>query len=124
MAMNKKIPKNIDEYIDLFPQEVQLLLEKMRLTIRKAAPKAEEWISYRIPTFKMNGNLVWFAAFKSHIGLYPSASGIAEFREELSAYKVAKGSVQFPLNKPLPLTLVSRIVRFRVKESLAKQKKK
>ena len=93
----------------------------MRLTIRKAAPNAREEISYGIPTFILDGNLVWFAAFKSHIGFYPGVSRIAAFRKKLSGYKVAKGSVQFPFDKPLPLALVSRIVKFRVKESLGKK---
>ena len=124
MTMNKKIPKNIDDYAGRFPQEVQQLLKKMRLTIRKAAPKAKEAISYGIPTFTLDGNLVHFAAFKSHIGFFPSSSAIAAFRKELSAYKGAKGSVQFPYDRPLPLALVSRIVKFRVKQSLGKKKKK
>ena len=93
MAINKKIPKNIDEYVGRFPEEVQQLLKKMRLTIKRAAPKAKETISYGIPTFTLDGNLVWFAAHKSHIGFYPRASAIAAFKKELSAYKVAKGSV-------------------------------
>ncbi len=122
--MNKKIPKNIDDYVDRFPKEVQQLLKKMRLTIKKAAPKAKEAISYGIPTFTLAGNLVHFAAYKSHIGFYPGASAIAAFRNELSAYKGAKGSVQFPLDEPLPLAVVSRIVKFRVKQSSSKQKKK
>ena len=122
MAMKRKVARNIDEYVDGFPKEVQQLLQQMRLTIKKAAPKAKEGISYAIPTFTLDGNLVWFAAFKSHIGFYPGASGIAAFRKELSAYKGAKGSVQFPLDRPLPLALVSRIVKFRLKESLGKKK--
>jgi len=93
----------------------------MRETIRKAAPQAEEAISYRIPTFKLNGNLVHFAAFKNHIGFYPTSSGILAFKKELSGYKTSRGTVQFPMDKPMPLDLVRRIVRFRVKESLSKQ---
>jgi uncharacterized protein YdhG (YjbR/CyaY superfamily) len=124
MAMNKKIPKNFDDYVDRFPKEVQQLLKKMRLTIKKAVPKANEKISYGIPTFTLDGNLVWFAAYKSHIGFYPGASAIAAFKKALSAYKGAKGSVQFPVDEPLPLALVSRIVKFRVKQSLSKRKKK
>jgi len=108
----------IDEYIKIYPSEVQIILEKVRLTIRKAAPEAVEAISYRMPTFKLNGkNLVHFAAFKNHIGFYPIPSGIEAFKEELSAYKQGKGSVQFPLDKPIPYELISRIVEFRVKES-------
>ncbi len=124
MAMTKKMPKNIDDYVDRFPKQVQQLLQKMRLTIKKAAPQAKETISYGIPAFALDGILVWFAAFKSHIGFYPRASATAAFKKELSAYKGAKGSVQFPFDEPLPLALVSRIVKFRVKQNLSKQKKK
>lgn len=124
MAMNKKTSKDIDDYIDQFPKEVQQLLKKMRVTIQKAAPEAQETISYGIPAFKLNGMLVWFAAHKGHIGFYPGASGIAAFKKELSAYKSAKGSVQFPFDSPLPLALVRRIVKFRVKEDLGKTRKK
>jgi len=124
MSMDKKISKNIDEYLIRFPKEVQQLLKKMRLTIKKAAPKAEEKISYGIPTFTLNENLVHFAGYKNHIGFYPTPSGITAFKKELSAYKGAKGSVQFPINEPLPLTLVSRIVKFRVKKSLNTKSKK
>lgn len=124
MAMNKKTPKDIDDYIDRFPGEAQQLLQQMRTTIKKAAPKAEETISYGIPAFRQNGMLVWFAAFKNHIGFYPHASGITAFKKELSAYKSAKGSVQFPFESPLPLALVSRMVKFRVKENIGKAGKK
>jgi uncharacterized protein YdhG (YjbR/CyaY superfamily) len=123
MAMNKTIPKNIDDYVDRFPDEVQQLLRKMRLTIGRAAPQAKETISYRIPTFTLYGNLVHFAAHKNHIGFYPTPSATTAFKKELSAYKGAKGSVQFPLDEPLPLALVSRIVKFRVKECLTKKKR-
>jgi uncharacterized protein YdhG (YjbR/CyaY superfamily) len=121
MAMTKKTPKNFADYVDRFPKDVQQLLRKMRLTIKKAAPQAKETISYGIPAFTLNGMLVWFAAFQSHIGFYPGASAIAAFKKELSAYKGAKGSVQFPFDEPLPLALVSRIVKFRVKQNLDKQ---
>ena len=124
MSMDKKISKNIDEYLIRFPKEVQQLLKKMRLTIKKAAPKAEEKISYGIPTFTLNENLVHFAGYKNHIGFYPTPSGITAFKKELSTYKGAKGSVQFPINEPLPLNLVSRIVKFRVNESLTTKNKK
>jgi uncharacterized protein YdhG (YjbR/CyaY superfamily) len=124
MAMNKKTPESIDDYVERFPKAVQQLLEKMRLTIKKAAPQAKEKISYSMPAFALDGILVWFAAHKSHIGFYPGAAGIASFKKELSAYKGAKGSVQFPFAEPLPLALVSRIVRFRVKQNLSKKKKK
>jgi len=124
MAMSRKTPKDIDDYIDRFPAEVQQLLEKVRLTIRKAAPKAEETISYGMPAFRFERILVWFASYKHHIGFYPGASGIAAFKKELSVYKGAKGSVQFPIDKPLPLALVSRIVKFRVEEDQNKKKGK
>jgi uncharacterized protein YdhG (YjbR/CyaY superfamily) len=121
--MNKQTPKNIDEYVDRLPPEVRQLLGKMRLTIQEAAPQAEEKISYGIPAFALNGMLVWFAAFKKHIGFYPGAGAIATFKKELSAYKGAKGSVQFPFDRPLPLALVSRIVKFRVKQNQSSKKK-
>jgi len=119
-----KKPKDIDEYIARYPKTTQKLLEQFRATVKKAAPKAEEVISYGMPAFKSNGLLVWFAAYSKHLGFYPRVSAIAAFTKELSAYKGAKGSVQFPLDKPLPLGLVARIVKFRVKENLAKQKAK
>ena len=122
MDAGKRQSKNIDEYIQTFPEEVQIILEKMRQTIRKAVPEAEEAISYQIPTFKLNGNLVHFAAFKNHIGFYPIPTGIQAFEEELSPYKQGKGSVQFPIDQPVPYDLVRRIVRFRVNESLGKVK--
>jgi len=115
----------MDEYIASFPDEVQGILETMRRTIKKAAPTAEETIRYQMPTFKLNGkNLVHFAAFKHHIGFYPIPSGIAAFQKELSVYKQGKGSVQFPLDKPMPYDLVKRIVLFRVNETLELMKEK
>jgi uncharacterized protein YdhG (YjbR/CyaY superfamily) len=114
MKSNATIFDSIDTYITQFPPEVQALLQQMRQTIQKAAPSATEAISYQIPTFKLSGNLVHFAAFKKHIGFYPGAAGIAAFQDELVGYKSAKGSVQFPLDKPLPLAMVSKIVKFRV----------
>ena len=114
---------NIDEYIQSFPESVQEKLQMIRQTVHSAAPEAKEAISYQMPTFKLNGNLVHFAAFKEHIGFYPIPSGIEAFVEELSKYKTGKGSVQFPLNEPLPLDLVKRIVEFREKENLSKKKK-
>jgi uncharacterized protein YdhG (YjbR/CyaY superfamily) len=108
---------SIDEYIRGFPTEVQRILNRLREVIRKAAPDAEEKISYRMPTFFLHGNLVHFAAYRSHIGFYPTSSGIEAFKQELAAYKWAKGSVQFPIDEPLPYELVSRIVRFRVAET-------
>ncbi|HEU0296531.1 MAG TPA: DUF1801 domain-containing protein [Anaerolineales bacterium] len=118
MRTKQTPPKNIDEYIAGFPEDVQKVLEKIRKTIRKAAPQAEEIINYGIPTFTLNGNLVHFAAFKNHIGFYPTPSGIEKFKDELSVYEGAKGSVQFPLDKPMPLGLISKIVKFRAKENL------
>jgi len=114
--------KTIDEYINTFPEDIQIILEKMRQTIRKAAPEVSEVISYRMPGFKLNGSLVWFAAFKNHIGFYPTSSGIEAFKNELSSYKTSKGAIQFPLDKPIPYDLVENIVLFRVDENLAKKK--
>lgn len=114
------MPINIDEYISTFPDDVQAKLEKIRSVIRKAAPEAVERISYQMPTFFLHGNLVHFAAYKRHIGFYPAPSGIKAFERELSKYKWAKGSVQFPLDREIPYDLISRIVAFRVKENLAK----
>lgn len=114
---------NIDQYIASFPKKIQLILEQVRMTIKKASPGAEETISYAIPTFKLNRhNLVHFAAFKNHIGFYPSPSGIKQFKKELSVYTSAKGSVQFPINKPMPFQLVTEIVQFRITEVEKKQK--
>ncbi|WP_345296992.1 DUF1801 domain-containing protein [Candidatus Villigracilis affinis] len=110
--------KNIDDYIATFPKGTQTVLKKLRATIRKAAPKAEETINYQIPTFTLQGNLVHFAAFKNHIGFYPTPSGIEKFKEELSVYEGAKGSVKFPLDKPIPYALITKIVKFRVQENL------
>ena len=114
----------IDEYITMFPDEIQAILQRLRQTIHKAAPEATEAISYQMPTFKLNGNLVHFAAFKSHIGFYPVPSGIEAFREELEPYIKGKGTIQFPLDKPIPYDLVEKTVEFRVKENLAKKKAK
>ena len=114
----------IDEYISTFPADVQAILQKVRETIRKAAPEATEAISYQMPTFKLNGNLVHFAAFKSHIGFYPIPSGIEKFKKELAPYPQGKGSVQFPLDRPIPYALITKIVKFRVKENSEKAKAK
>lgn len=124
MKTDQTAPKTIDEYIAGFPQEVQEILQKIRQTIRAAAPDAEEKISYQMPTFTLNGNLVHFAAFKNHIGLYPAPTGIEKFKKELAAYQSAKGSVRFPLDKPIPFALIGKITRFRVKENLARAKAK
>lgn len=111
--------RTIDEYIQAFPGDVGRLLERMRQAIKVAAPEAVEAISYQMPTFKLNGrNLVHFAAFTNHIGFYPTPSGIESFQKELTPYKQGKGSVQFPLDKPLPLELVRKIVRYRAQENL------
>ena len=110
--------KDIDEYISGFPADVQKILQKIRRTIQKAAPKATEAISYQIPTFKLNGkNLIHFAAFKNHIGLYPVPRGVPEFDEELAAYKGGKGTAQFPLDKPIPYDLIERIVKVKLGKS-------
>lgn len=113
-------PKNIDEYIAGFPLNVQDILEQIRAAIRESAPDAEEAIKYQIPTFVLKENLVHFAAFKNHVGFYPTPSGIEEFKNELSSYEHAKGSVRFPIDKPIPLKLIRKIVAFRVKEATAK----
>ena len=126
MMVNRVLAKNIDEYIAGFPPDVRMILEKIRGTVRKAAPGAEETFNYGIPTFTLNGNLVHFAAFEKHIGFYPTPGGIEKFKDELSAYKMAKGSVQFPLDQKIPYGLIRKIVKFRVQENLEKaaQKKK
>lgn len=110
--------KDIDDYISSFPAETQKLLEQVRTEIRKAAPDAKETINYGIPTFTLKGNLVHFAAFKNHIGFYPTPSGISAFKKDLSAFENAKGSVKFPSDKPMPFDLIRKIVQFRVAESL------
>ncbi|MFA5840668.1 MAG: DUF1801 domain-containing protein [Candidatus Paceibacterota bacterium] len=124
MAIDKTSTKDVDKFIAGFPMNIQKLLVQMRTTIRKAAPKAEEKIGYGIPTFTLNGNLVHFSALKNHIGFYPTPSGIETFKKELSVYEGAKGSVKFPINKPLPLTLITKIVKFRMKENLERVKAK
>ena len=122
---NKKIAINtIDEYIATFPIDIQKKLKEMREVIRETAPEATEKISYQMPTFFLQGNLVHFAAFKNHIGFYPVPTGIEKFKKELSAYKTTKGAVQFPLDKPLPLDLIRKIVKFRVAENIRKAEEK
>ena len=116
-ASNNKQFKTIDEYISMFPDDMRTILNQVRQTIRAAAPEAQETINYQMPTFTLNGNLVHFAGFKNHIGFYPTPTGIEAFKDELSAYKGAKGSVQFPLDQPMPLPLIRRIVEYRVKEN-------
>ena len=128
MTIKPEQPKDIDAYIAGFPADVQQILEKVRMTIREAAPQAKETINYQIPTFTLEGNLVHFAGFKQHIGFYPTPSGIEKFKNELAGYESAKGSVQFPLDQPIPYDLISKIVAFRIQENLekaaAKRKKK
>ena len=118
MKSDRTTPRNIDEYIADFPDGVQRALNRVRKTIRKAAPNARETISYRIPAFTLEGYLVYFAAWKHHIGFYPASAGITKFKKELSKYQVAKGSVRFPLDEPIPLDLIGRIVKFRARENL------
>jgi uncharacterized protein YdhG (YjbR/CyaY superfamily) len=120
MGTDRTAPKTIDAYIAGFPDDVQEILQKIRMTIRAAAPDAEETIKYQMPTFTLQGNLVHFAAFKEHIGFYPVPSGIEQFKDELSIYKGGKGSVRFPLDEPIPYDLIGRIVKFRVKENSEK----
>lgn len=120
MEGNKITYESIDEYISNFPPEIQEILEKVRKVIKEAAPEATEKIGYQMPTFVLHGNLVHFAAYKKHIGFYPAPSGIIAFQEELSRYKGAKGSIQFPLDKPMPYALIREIVKFRVAENIEK----
>jgi uncharacterized protein YdhG (YjbR/CyaY superfamily) len=118
MAMSRRQFKTMDEYIAAFPKNVQVILENLRQVIKESAPGAEEAMAYGIPTFRLNGNLVHFAAYKNHIGFYPTSSGIAAFKKELSPYKQSKGTVQFPIDRPMPFALIKKIVRYRVKENL------
>jgi uncharacterized protein YdhG (YjbR/CyaY superfamily) len=124
MKNDRLAPRNIDEYIASFSLEVRSILEKIRLTIREAAPEAEEKISYQMPTFALLGNLIHFAAFKTHIGLYPPVKGDEKLRAEISRYQGEKGNLKFPLDEPIPYTLISRIVKFRVKEQMERAKSK
>ena len=119
MRTERRAPKDIDEYIAGFPAAVQEMLERLRMTIRKAAPGAEETISYKMPAFNLKGRyLIYFAAYKKHIGLYPAPRESKEFKEELSGYEGGKGTVRFPFDKPIPYDLIRRIVKFRVREVL------
>jgi len=118
--MNETAPATIDAYIAAFPDDVQAILQQIRRAVHEVAPEATEAIAYGMPTFRLHGNLVHFAAFKNHIGFYPVPSGIEAFQEELAAYKQGKGSVQFPLNRPMPYDLIRRIVEFRVRENTAR----
>jgi len=128
MRTSRGAPGDIDAYIAGFPQGVQKILKKVRHTIRKAAPDAQETISYQIPTFAQHGVLVHFAGYKNHIGLYPAPRGVEKFKDELSAYEGGKGTVRFPLDEPIPFDLITRIVKFRLKNNLeraeAKKKKR
>lgn len=124
MSTHTGTPDTIDAYIAGFPSDVQAILQQVRMTIRKAAPNAQEGIRYRMPTFLLNGNLVHFAAFRNHIGFYPTPSGISAFTRELSPYESARGSVRFPIDRPMPLSLIARIVRFRVRETAARTPEK
>ena len=120
MESNKVRFNSIDEYIATFPEEIRTILQETREIIKAAAPDAEEKISYQMPTFALKGNLVHFAAFKHHIGFYPTPSGIEAFKEEIARYQGAKGSIRFPLDEPMPLDLITRIVNMRVAENLKK----
>lgn len=122
--MNPTNPNLIDEYIANYPEPVQEILQKIRETIREVAPEAAEAIAYGIPTFKYHGNLVHFAAYKNHIGFYPTSSGIEKYKPKLSAYKLSRGTIQFPLGEPIPFDLIREITAFRVQENLEKSKKK
>ena len=124
MRTKQKAPKDIDEYIASFPDDIREILGKIRLTIRKAAPDAEEAIKYQMPTFTLKGNLVYFAAFKKHIGFFPPVTGDEKFKNEISAYAGPKGNLRFPLDQPIPYALISRIVKFRVKENLKRAEAK
>ena len=119
MSFDKKF-RTVDEYIAAYPKSVQIILEQLRQTIKEAAPHAEETISYQMPAFKQNGVLVWFAAFKNHISFFPKVSAIEAFENQLSSYQTRKGTIQFPINQPIPMSLIKEIVRFRVEENLAR----
>ena len=123
MKTNQVKPQTIEGYIRRFPPKVQAVLRKIRTTIRRAAPEAEETIAYQMPAFTCKGNLVYFAAFTKHIGFYPHTTAIAKFKKELARYEGAKGSVRFPLDKPAPYDLIGKMVRFRLKENLARARK-
>ena len=118
--MDRKQSQTIDEYIADFPEEIQVILEKLRQVIKEAAPEAREAISYGMPTFKLKGNLVHFAAHKEHIGFYPTPSAIEAFKKDLSVFEISKGAIRFPIDRPIPFDLVEKMTRFRVKEVRAK----
>jgi uncharacterized protein YdhG (YjbR/CyaY superfamily) len=118
-----KMSSDIEKYVESFPNNIQLLLKELRDTIIKAAPCGEELMSYKMPAYKMHNILVWYAAYKNHIGLYPKSAAIVFFKNELLAYKTSKGAIQFPIDKPLPIKLIIKIVQFRVEEEVGKIKK-
>jgi len=126
MALVMKIKKynDVQTYVADFPEDVRKKLERMREIIQRSAPKSQEVISYSMPAYKMNSVLVYFAAFKNHIGFFPTASGVKAFQHQIEKYKWSKGTIQFPLDQPLPEKLITAIVRFRVKEDLEKAKTK
>jgi len=124
MKSNSKAPENIDEYIEQFPANVQAILQKLRATIKRSAPAAEETISYQMPAFKYHGMLVYFAGYQNHIGFYPTSSPMKVFKDRLTTYKTSKGAIQFPIDKAIPLTLVKDIVKFRIKQNLEKENAK
>ena len=124
MQANSKVAGNIDEYIEQFPANVQVILQKLRAAIKKTAPAAEELISYQMPAFKYHGMLVYFAGYKNHIGFYPTSSPMKVFKDRLTNYKTSKGGIQFPINEAIPLTLVKDIVKFRIKENMEKENAK
>lgn len=124
MEHKKATYKSTDEYISQFPPGIREKLETIRKVIKESAPDAEEKISYQMPAFALNGILVYFAAFKDHIGFFPTAGGVAAFKDELAGYKTSKGTIQFPMDKPLPYDLISRIVKFRVAENIEKAESK
>ena len=124
MRANSKLAGNIDEYIEQFPANIQAILQKLRATIKKTAPAAEELISYQMPAFKYHGPLVYFAGYKNHIGFYPTSSPMKFFKDRLANYKTSKGAIQFPINEAMPLALVKDIVKFRIRENLEKENTK
>jgi len=124
MDNRKPTPKNIDEYIAGFPEDIQGILQKIRAVIHEAAPEARETISYQVPTFTLKGNLVHFAAFKQHISFFPASSGVERFKSELAGYQTSKGTIQFPLGQPIPYDLIREITIFRVQENLARAEAK
>ena len=124
MKKNQLPPKTINQYIATFSPDIQLILQRIRSTIKEAAPEAQEKISYQMPTFALDGNLIHFAAFKTHIGLYPPVIGDEKLKAQISPYKGEKGNLKFPLNEPIPYALIRRIVKFRVKEHLERAESK